>query len=188
VNNPNYLPIFLFAPVDDLFEDNKMRLNIYAHEANNRVELKSKVAEPEKVKFTGVRFFFGPDFFHTDLKEKGKPRYRDDDTSAVTFWFTDDNAFEKEELCVKFRKALSLLAPPLAPTTGSKMANPKEDGFYWVKRQEGSQPEVWEWINRDSAKNNIWGWLRTGQPNEMFGFTGEIYKWHPELLKTPDGF
>ena len=57
-----------------------MRINIYAQEITDRVEIVSATAENTGAMFLGVRFYLeSPD----SLKP---PQHPDDDSSAVTFW------------------------------------------------------------------------------------------------------
>lgn len=91
-----------------------MRVNIYAEEMTDRVEIISKEIDSEV--FTGVRFYLylpvtipnsdksmGPTKL-SDLKVRGPFIHRegDDDSSAVTFW-------GKKDLKKILQKALELL-------------------------------------------------------------------------------
>lgn len=69
-----------------------MRVNVYAEEMTDRVEVIEKRADTGHT-FTGIRFYLGFPFIHQD---------GDDDSSAVTFW-------GKRDLRVQLRKALALL-------------------------------------------------------------------------------
>ena len=76
-----------------------MRVNVYAEEMTDQIEIVSKEIEGQK--FTGLRFYLafpGPD---------GKPQFfqhlpGDNDSSAVTFW-------GKRDLRRQLRDALTLL-------------------------------------------------------------------------------
>jgi hypothetical protein len=57
-----------------------MRVNVYAEEITNKVELVETVAEHTGARFLGLRFFLKT---HEDMLP---PRHPDDDSSAVTFW------------------------------------------------------------------------------------------------------
>lgn len=73
-----------------------MRVNVYAEEMTERVEIISKEIDGQK--FTGLRFYLELPVF--DGREG--PRPGDDDSSAVTFW-------GKQDLRVVLRRALDLL-------------------------------------------------------------------------------
>jgi hypothetical protein len=85
-----------------------MRVNVYAEEITDRVEIIEKEADGQK--FTGVRFYLElPVTTHTD--GNGNPvcvkgpfihKIGDDDSSAVTFW-------GKQDLRTVLRKALEIL-------------------------------------------------------------------------------
>lgn len=82
-----------------------MRVNIYAEETTDRIEIISK--EIDGHAFTGLRFWLA---FPGD---DGKPQWfqhrpDDDDSSAVTFW-------GKRDLRVVLRKALELLDAHYGP-------------------------------------------------------------------------
>lgn len=84
-----------------------MRVNVYAEEMTERVELISKEVEGEK--FLGVRFYLElpctipmPAGGVTIHKGPFIHRPGDDDSSAVTFW-------GKQDLRAVLRKALDLL-------------------------------------------------------------------------------
>ncbi len=76
-----------------------MRINIYNEELTDRVEPTTKVANT--VTFTGIQFFVGEPVEHTP---------GDDDTPAVTFWFSDE--YRRGLLRTAFKKALALLDDP----------------------------------------------------------------------------
>jgi hypothetical protein len=102
-----------------------LRVNIYAEEMTDRVELIEK--EVEGNKFTAVRFYLelpatGPD--GTQHKAPFMHRPGDDDSSAVTFW-------GKTDLRPMLRKALALL-DPLYASCGHRKADPKT-GYECVK-------------------------------------------------------
>jgi len=73
-----------------------MRINIYSEEVTDRVEITLK--EANGVAFRGICFFVGKKFEHTP---------GDDDSSAVTFWFS--GPYENGLLRTAFQKALKLL-------------------------------------------------------------------------------
>jgi hypothetical protein len=85
-----------------------MRVNIYAEEITDRVEIVEKTNKEGK--FTGVRFYLelpvtvNPEDPDDDQTIKGPFIHHpgDDDSAAVTFW-------GKAELKVALRKALDLL-------------------------------------------------------------------------------
>lgn len=57
-----------------------MRVNVYAEEITNRIQLVSTTAENTGRRFLGIRFY---------LESSDKlqpPKHPDDDSSAVTFW------------------------------------------------------------------------------------------------------
>lgn len=96
-----------------------MRVNVYAEEITDRVELVSKTAEG--VTFTGVRFYLElPVALATPPAKLGAQpgiahlsgpflhRQGDDDSSAVTFW-------GKRDLRDVLRKALALLDEHYGP-------------------------------------------------------------------------
>lgn len=57
-----------------------MRVNIYAAEITDRVEVVETVAENTGAKFAGVRFYL------ESADVLVPPKHPDDDSSAVTFW------------------------------------------------------------------------------------------------------
>jgi hypothetical protein len=73
-----------------------MRVNVYNEEITDRVERTTK--EANTVTFTGIRLFVGNPFEHTP---------GDDDSPAVTFWFSDE--YTRGQLRAAFEKALKLL-------------------------------------------------------------------------------
>ena len=88
-----------------------MRVNIYAEEMTERVEIISKIIDGQT--FTGVRFYLylpvtlplKRDGDSLQVEQASGPfihRAGDDDSSAVTFW-------GKRDLRVTLRKALELL-------------------------------------------------------------------------------
>lgn len=76
-----------------------MRVNVYNEELSDRVELEKKPANG--VVFNGIRFY---------SKESWKHGKDDDDTPAVTFFFSD--VVGREQLRNAFSKALQLLDDP----------------------------------------------------------------------------
>lgn len=79
-----------------------MRVNIYAEEITERVELISKEADGHT--FTGIRFYLELPVTHDGRNISGPFIHRadDDDSSAVTFW-------GKQDMRIVLRKALKLL-------------------------------------------------------------------------------
>jgi len=89
-----------------------MRVNVYAEEMSNRIEIIEK--EADGTKFTGLRFYLElpvtlPSGCHSPTgaelyQAKGPFIHRpgDDDSSAVTFW-------GKQDMREMLRKALELL-------------------------------------------------------------------------------
>jgi hypothetical protein len=85
-----------------------MRVNIYAEEMTDRVEIIEK--EVEGHKFTALRFYLELPVTLKDVDGKGPVQVQgpfihrpgDDDSSAVTFW-------GKQDLRVMLRKALTML-------------------------------------------------------------------------------
>lgn len=78
-----------------------MRINIYEEELTNEVRLVRTIADITGIEYYGVRFFLksAPELHNTP---------KDDDRSAVTFWF-GDYAF-----CKAFRDRVArLLSDPL---------------------------------------------------------------------------
>lgn len=73
-----------------------MRINLYNEELTDRVEPTTK--EANGVIFKGIRFFAGEAKEHTP---------GDDDSSAVTFWFSEE--YGRRLLRNAFTKALELL-------------------------------------------------------------------------------
>lgn len=73
-----------------------MRVNIYSEEISDRVGLVTK--EANTVRFSGIRLFVGPPFEHTP---------GDDDSSAVTFWYSGE--YERGQLRAALKKALALV-------------------------------------------------------------------------------
>ncbi len=81
-------------------------VKIYTEEQTGRVEPCADPANDGVAIFKGIRFFFGRKVAHTD---------GDDDTSAVTFYFTDEeNDYWKDRLREAFDKAIKLLDDPSA--------------------------------------------------------------------------
>jgi hypothetical protein len=84
-------------------------VKVYNEEQTGRVEAVADKANDNKTIFKGIRFYFGRKVKHT---ENG---FVDDDTSAVTFYFNDDdNSLLKDKLKEAFTKALKLLDNPTA--------------------------------------------------------------------------
>ena len=79
-----------------------MRVNVYAEEMTERVEIISKDIDGQT--FTGLRFYLELPVTHGQLTVQGPFIHRegDDDSSAVTFW-------GKQDLRLVLRKALALL-------------------------------------------------------------------------------
>ncbi len=85
-----------------------MRANVYAshvkiynEEQTGRVEPCAESANDGATIFKGIRFFFGRQVEHSN---------GDDDSSAVTFYFTDeDNGYWKNLLKKAFEEAIRLL-------------------------------------------------------------------------------
>lgn len=86
-----------------------MRVNVYAEEMTNRVEIVEKMVDGER--FTGVRFYLelpvsqglpGPDGVQSHVAGPFIHKPGDDDSAAVTFW-------GKKELHASLTKALQLL-------------------------------------------------------------------------------
>lgn len=79
-----------------------MRVNVYAEEMTDRVELITKAVEGQE--FTGVRFYLELPVTKGGRQFKGPFIHRpgDDDSAAVTFW-------GKQDLRSVLRKALHLL-------------------------------------------------------------------------------
>jgi hypothetical protein len=92
-----------------------MRVNIYAEEITDRIEIVTKTAEGDGGRFTGIRFYLElPVSLATPPAKLGQQpgiahvsgpfihHVGDDDSSAVTFW-------GKRDLRIALRKALDLL-------------------------------------------------------------------------------
>ena len=79
-----------------------MRVNIYAEEMTNRIEIVEKEIEGQK--FTGVRFYLYLPVTYDNKQISGPFLHRkdDDDSSAITFW-------GKRSLREILRRALDLL-------------------------------------------------------------------------------
>lgn len=79
-----------------------MRVNVYAEEMTNRVEIISKVIDGRE--FTGLRFYLELPATVNGKQYQGPFMHRpgDDDSGAVTFW-------GKRDLRKVLRKALGLL-------------------------------------------------------------------------------
>lgn len=79
-----------------------MRVNVYAEEMTDRVEIVSKVVDGHT--FYGVRFYLYLPVTANGLQVRGAFIHRDndDDSSAVTFW-------GKQDLRVLLRKGLDAL-------------------------------------------------------------------------------
>jgi len=76
-----------------------MRVHVYNEEVTDRVQLTAKVAN--NVTFNGVQFFVDKPYQHTA---------GDDDSSAVTFWFSDK--YRRDLLRKAFTTAIELLDSP----------------------------------------------------------------------------
>ena len=92
-----------------------MRVNIYAEEITDRIEIVTKVAEGDGGRFTGLRFYLelpvsvatppatlGAQTGIAQIRGPFIHHAGDDDSSAVTFW-------GKQDLRIALRKALDLL-------------------------------------------------------------------------------
>lgn len=80
-----------------------MRVNIYAEELTDRIEIHSKLIEGQQ--FTGLRIYLELPVTLPDGTQAAGPFMHgpgDDDSSAVTFW-------GKQDLRVVLRKALAML-------------------------------------------------------------------------------
>lgn len=79
-----------------------MRVNVYAEEITDRVEIISKTIDGQV--FTGLRLYLELPVTHGQMQVRGPFIHRpgDDDSSAVTFW-------GKHDLRVTLRKALEQL-------------------------------------------------------------------------------
>ena len=79
-----------------------MRVNVYAEEMTQKVEVIEKVVEGQK--FTGCRFYLELPVTHGQVQMRGPFIHKlgDDDSSAVTFW-------GKHDLRDVLRTALKLL-------------------------------------------------------------------------------
>lgn len=101
-----------------------MRVNIYAEEMTDRIEIIAK--EIDGLTFTGCRFYLylpvtgvnpGTGFDHDEVVQRRGPfihRPGDDDSAAVTFW-------GKRDLRPVLRKALELLDAHYSPAeTGAE--------------------------------------------------------------------
>ena len=88
-----------------------MRVNVYAEEITDKVEIISK--EIDGNKFTGLRFYLELPATVNGQQFQGPFIHRlfDDDSSAVTFW-------GKQDLRIALRKAIELL--------DAHYANPRE--------------------------------------------------------------
>ena len=68
-----------------------MRINIYAEELTNRLEIIEKTADTGH-KFVGARFYL------LTPESMTPPQHIDDDTSAVTFWMPEGEEWRIEEM------------------------------------------------------------------------------------------
>jgi len=84
-----------------------MRVNVYAEEITDRVEIALATAENTGASFVGVRFYL------ESSPKMYPPEHPDDDSSAVTFWVKSGKSGyvkgQEQELCALLRKAASLL-------------------------------------------------------------------------------
>lgn len=93
-----------------------MRINVYAEEITDRVELITKANSEGS--FTGVRFYLELPATDSDGRNVQGPfihRPGDDDSAAVTFW-------GKRKLKLALQKALALLEEP-SDTSGEGQSN-----------------------------------------------------------------
>lgn len=60
-----------------------MRINIYAEELTDRIELVETTAKDH-----GAATFYGCRIYLKTHEDMVPPKHQDDDSSAVTFWFT----------------------------------------------------------------------------------------------------
>lgn len=87
-----------------------MRVNIYAEEISERIEIVEKYADGRT--FTGVRFYLELPVSVGSATVKGPFQHRpgDDDSAAVTFW-------GRRETLAALLKAVELLKPKPIDTT-----------------------------------------------------------------------
>ena len=107
-----------------------MRVNVYAEEMTDRVELVTKMIDGEE--FTGVRFYLylpvsevgkeDPDVLIHQHRGPFLHRMDDDDSAAVTFW-------GKRSLRVALQKALDLLTAQAPPADYLAVAVEKEAAY-----------------------------------------------------------
>lgn len=122
-----------------------MRVNIYAEEMTDRVEIVSKTIDGQE--FTGVRFYLELPATITDAAGAFPQNVRgpfihrpgDDDSAAVTFWGKKDSAFA-------FVKAIQLLAKRHAINRATAQGGP----YDWTANV----------LNPDSC----WNKARVGEP------------------------
>ena len=93
-----------------------MRVNVYAEEITNRIQLVSTTAENTGQRFLGIRFY---------LESSDKlqpPRHPDDDSSAVTFWIKSSKdgykPGDERMLADLFKNAAIMLGEPLPRKLG----------------------------------------------------------------------
>lgn len=88
-------------------EESSMRVNIYAQELLNKLEVTSATAANTGASFRGIRFYLKS---HEDLVP---PKHPDDDSSAVTFWVpSGKNGYQAGDellLVYLFKEAARLL-------------------------------------------------------------------------------
>ena len=99
--------------MDDDLATATMRVNVYAEalrpiedKHGPRVLFHHKQLPDLDFEHRAVRFLIGPRIIHSDRGKKKK----DDDTAAVTFWYSDEN--QRGMLIEMFRKALEVLEAP----------------------------------------------------------------------------
>lgn len=116
-----------------------MRVNVYAEEMTDRVEIVTKEIEGQE--FTGVRFYLYLPVSNGKKSVQGPFIHRegDDDSAAVTFW-------GKAALKTTLQKALSLLEEhheeksEWKSKSGRPLRNPK---LAWYKKYDDDDNEMW---------------------------------------------
>ena len=84
-----------------------MRVNVYAEEITDRLEITKATAENTGASFFGIRFYL------ESSEKMYPPQHPDDDSSAVTFWVKSGKADyvkgNEKKLVALLRKAADML-------------------------------------------------------------------------------
>ena len=84
-----------------------MRVNVYAEEQTDRLEIVQTTSENTGASFRGIRFYL------ESSPKMYPPQHPDDDSSAVTFWVKSGSSGyvkgQEQQLCELLRNAANML-------------------------------------------------------------------------------